>query len=271
MAYEVADSTHFGRLVDVAVDTLDNHGRDDDGDVMVLGSDCLAYVRTIGLHYVEVFSFLVRGITDLDAAAAEVRELNASPWPIKFLLVDNCIVARLLVEASPFVPWQLRTDVEDFLAMLSPRAADLATRVGGRCHGQAAGAWGAAAGAEHSADDESSDIDSADEDLTDEDWTGEDSTGDGTDHCVEHRIFLELTADGAIRLPAHVVAAIVAEDQVLVMDSLELCRDLGLPDAVDNLREAPSFLARREGERPLLPPRPRREAPVIAPEERRAS
>lgn len=131
-AHGVTERADPERLIDTACAGLSHAGRDEDSDVPVIGLDHVLHVRALERDVVLLFSRLVEEVRDLDEAGHAVRELNERPWALRFVLLDRCIVAAMLVDASPGVPRQLRTDIEAVTGALDGWAAELAMRVGGR-------------------------------------------------------------------------------------------------------------------------------------------
>lgn len=128
------DVDHLRTLVDEALEPMFGHGpnHDSDGDIPVVAGSALLFVRVLeDAPAVEMFSTIVRGVSDLDEAAGAVSELNNGIRLIKFLLVDDVIVAVAHVAAMPFAPQQLRS-VLDYMSRVADGLDDgLAARVGG--------------------------------------------------------------------------------------------------------------------------------------------
>ncbi len=126
---------HLRALVDAALTPVFGHGpkHDSDGDIPVVAGSALLFIRVLDdAPAVEIFSTIVRGITDLDAAAAVVTDLNNGIRMIKFVLIDDVIIAVAHVAALPFAPLQLR-GVLDYMSRVADGVDDgLVTRLGGR-------------------------------------------------------------------------------------------------------------------------------------------
>jgi T3SS (YopN, CesT) and YbjN peptide-binding chaperone 1/T3SS (YopN, CesT) and YbjN peptide-binding chaperone 3/TY-Chap C-terminal domain len=129
------DVDHLRALVDSALEPVFGHGpkHDSDGDIPVVAGSALLFIRVLeDAPAIEIFSTIVRGITDLDAAAAAVAELNNGIRMIKFLLVDDVIIAAAHVAALPFAPQQLR-GVLDYMSRVADGIDEgLVASVGGR-------------------------------------------------------------------------------------------------------------------------------------------
>lgn len=130
---ETAD--HLRELVDRALTPLFGSApkHDDDGDIPVPWGSSLVFVRVDEeMPVVQLFSFVVEGVQDRDRAAFEVGVLNRDFRFIKFLLVEDRVMARVHLPAWPFVPEHLRSMLTGMSAQLDEIDDDLATRVGGR-------------------------------------------------------------------------------------------------------------------------------------------
>jgi T3SS (YopN, CesT) and YbjN peptide-binding chaperone 1/T3SS (YopN, CesT) and YbjN peptide-binding chaperone 3/TY-Chap C-terminal domain len=149
------DVNHLRALVDSALEPVFGHGpkHDSDGDIPVVAGSALLFIRVLeDAPAIEIFSTIVRGITDLDAAAAAVAELNNGIRMIKFLLVDDVIIAAAHVAALPFAPQQLR-GVLDYMSRVADGIDEgLVASVGGRR------AFGDDPPEAESADDEGTDL-----------------------------------------------------------------------------------------------------------------
>jgi hypothetical protein len=126
---------HLRSLVDAALTPVFGHGpkHDADGDIPVVAGSALLFIRVLDdAPAVEIFSTIVRGITALDAAARVVTDLNNGIRMIKFVLVDDVIIAVAHVAALPFAPLQLR-GVLDYMSRVADGVDDgLVARLGGR-------------------------------------------------------------------------------------------------------------------------------------------
>jgi T3SS (YopN, CesT) and YbjN peptide-binding chaperone 1/T3SS (YopN, CesT) and YbjN peptide-binding chaperone 3/TY-Chap C-terminal domain len=129
------DVDHLRSLVDSALEPVFGHGpqHDSDGDIPVVAGSALLFIRVLDdAPAIEIFSTIVRGITDLDAAAVAVAELNNGIRMIKFVLVEDVIIAVAHVAALPFAPQQLR-GVLDYMSRVADGVDDgLVASVGGR-------------------------------------------------------------------------------------------------------------------------------------------
>lgn len=95
---------------------------DEDGDFVVAREGALVFIRVVeSAPVVAVFSELVRGIGNSEAAVREVAELNASVEMVKFFLVGDRIVAGCTLPANPFVGGHLR----ELLDLVASVAAEL--------------------------------------------------------------------------------------------------------------------------------------------------
>jgi hypothetical protein len=94
---------------------------DEDGDFVVPCAGSLVFIRVIeSAPVIAVFSQLVRGVADLEAACHEVADLNSSVEMVKFVLVDDRIVAGCTLPANPFVGEHLR----EILVLVGTVASD---------------------------------------------------------------------------------------------------------------------------------------------------
>lgn len=123
------------RVVDETLAVVFGHPpqKDTDGDIPVRSGSALVFVRVRpDAPVVEVFAPLVRDITGRTRAAEVVADLNRESTLIKFVLLDDAVLAVISLLATPFVPAHLH----DMLAMLSQTADDiddgLAERLNGR-------------------------------------------------------------------------------------------------------------------------------------------
>lgn len=191
------DVDHLRTLVDEALEPMFGHGpnHDADGDIPVVAGSALLFVRVLeDAPAVEMFSTVVRDITDLDEAAAAVAELNNGIRLIKFLLVDHVIIAVAHVPAMPFAPQQLRS-VLDYMSRVADGIDDgLATRVGGRA----------------AFEDQRSDrgVSAADDDAP--------------DLPAELQTLLHLDADGASPVDPDLAASVCNYDRDLVLKLLKI-------------------------------------------------
>ena len=104
-------ATHLRQLIEQALVPM--LGRrplvDEDGDFVVPCSGALVFIRVVeSAPVIAIFSQLVRGVADVEAAYQEVADLNSSVEMVKFFLVDDRIVAGCTLPANPFVGEHLR-------------------------------------------------------------------------------------------------------------------------------------------------------------------
>jgi len=106
---------------------------DEDGDIPLPTGSALLFVRVNDeAPVVELFSFVVRGALDKERAAFEVAVLNRDTRMIKFVLLDDAVLATLHLPAAPFAPRNLRALVAAMAEVIDRVDDDLAARVGGR-------------------------------------------------------------------------------------------------------------------------------------------
>jgi len=160
------DAEDLQRLVDETLTPLFGHPpqKDDDGDIPVSRGSALVFVRVRrDTPVVEVFAPLVRAISGRTRAAEVVADLNRRSLLIKFVLIDDAVLAVIPLPAMPFVPAHLR----DMLSLMSETADnlddDLAERLGGRLMFQDQQAVGESPTHLRSGDTETNDETSADE------------------------------------------------------------------------------------------------------------
>lgn len=140
---------HLVELVDQALSVLFGHRprRDDDDDIPIIHRSSLLFVRVDTKEpLVELFSYVVRDVTDAEAARVEVAILNRDVKFIKFVAYKNHVLARLQIPCYPFVPGQLRSMVQFMSSALDEVDDDLSLRTGGKpaLHGDASGSDGEA-------------------------------------------------------------------------------------------------------------------------------
>src|SRR3954447_6275324 len=129
------DRDHLRELVDRALTPFfGNEPRhDEDDDIPVVSGSALVFVRVMEqMPTVELFCCLVHDVTDADRAAFEVAVLNRDETFLKFLLVDDAVMAYLYLPAYPFAPERLRTMLSVMSRSVDKLDDDLAVRVGGR-------------------------------------------------------------------------------------------------------------------------------------------
>ncbi|MDX6301036.1 MAG: hypothetical protein QOF53_2250 [Nocardioidaceae bacterium] len=129
------DREHLKELVDQALTPYfgSEPRHDEDDDIPVVSGSALVFVRVMEqMPTVELFSCLVHDVTDAESAAFEVAVLNRDETFLKFLLVDDAVMAYLYLPAYPFAPEQLRTMLSVMSGSVDKLDDDLAVRVGGR-------------------------------------------------------------------------------------------------------------------------------------------
>ena len=148
----------------------------------------LVWVRVLeDLPVVQLFSAVVWDINDLERAAFEVAVLNRDVPFLKFVLLEDTVMAYLYVPGLPFAPLHLRAMLDLMCRTVGRIDADLAVRVGGRTASESAGA---------------------------------DEDGDETDPS-EHpamRTLLELDAEAPGSVDPELAAAICEQDRALVIE-----------------------------------------------------
>ena len=128
------DPDHLRALVDAALvplfGGLPEH--DSDNDVPITNGNGLVWVRVLeSAPVVQIFSALVYDAVDLERAAFEVWVLNRDLQFLKFMLLDDTVMAYLYVPALPFAPRHLRAMLDLMCRTLNRIDQDLAARVGG--------------------------------------------------------------------------------------------------------------------------------------------
>jgi hypothetical protein len=129
------DHEHLVELVDAALVPVFGHlpVRDDDGDIPVPFNSTLVFIRVQEEDpVIELFSFVVRDVTDLEAARLEVGILNRDLNFVKFVAQDSWILAQLQIPSYPFSPMVLRSMLSFMTSTLDDIDDDLALRTGGR-------------------------------------------------------------------------------------------------------------------------------------------
>ena len=122
-------------LVDAALTSLfgATPKKDDDGDIPVPWGSSLVFVRVEqDVPIVQLFSVVVEGVTDLRRAAFEVNVLNRDLRFMKFILVEDRVLAQVHLPAWPFVPEHLRTMLTGMSQRIDEIDEDLVARIGGR-------------------------------------------------------------------------------------------------------------------------------------------
>lgn len=126
---------HLQALVDAALVPVLGHAprHDDDGDIPVSIGTSLVFVRVHRQAPVlQLFCVLADDVADSERAAFEVSKLNRACRLLKFLQIEDQVIACVQLPALPFVPAHLR----DMLTLIAKVADDidddLVGRVGGR-------------------------------------------------------------------------------------------------------------------------------------------
>lgn len=118
-------------LVDGALEPVFGHPpkKDSDGDIPINTENCVVWVSVNMLTpVVEVWGFILNGITDRELALHEVAVLNRDHDEVKFVLRDGSIVAQVRVNALPFVAAHLRQAVETLCATVDQAREDVTPR-----------------------------------------------------------------------------------------------------------------------------------------------
>lgn len=129
------DTEHLRALVDEALTPVFGHvpEKDADGDIPVRSGSALVFVRVLpDLPVVGLFAPLVRGITGRTRAAEVLSDLNRTWTMVKFVLVDDGVLAVIQLPAVPFVAEHLR----DMLGLLSQVADALDDELADRLEGR---------------------------------------------------------------------------------------------------------------------------------------
>ena len=122
-------------LVDAALRPLFGQPpeKDEDGDIPVPWGSSLVYVRVEqDVPIIQLYSVVVDGVTDTRRAAFEVNVLNRDVRFLKFVLVEDRVIAQIHMPAWPFVPEHLRTMLTGMSRQIDELDEDLVARVGGR-------------------------------------------------------------------------------------------------------------------------------------------
>ncbi|MDQ4006771.1 MAG: hypothetical protein M3211_01585 [Actinomycetota bacterium] len=106
---------------------------DDEGDIPLPIGSALLWVRVHETApVVELFSFVVRGAFDRQRAAFEVGVLNRDTRMVKFVLLDDAVLATVHLSAMPFAPRHLRALAAAMADVVDRVDDDLVARVGGQ-------------------------------------------------------------------------------------------------------------------------------------------
>jgi hypothetical protein len=132
----VAESLeHLRVAVDAAITPADGPAlvHDDQGDIPIPFGSAVVFVRVHeSAPVVELFSCVVEDVEDRERAAIEVAVLNREHPLVKFLLVEDVVVAMIVLPALPFAPRHLRA-LLPLMGEIIDRVDDgLVARVGGR-------------------------------------------------------------------------------------------------------------------------------------------
>jgi len=126
---------HLDQLVDQALEPFLGQvpSRDDDGDIPVVSGTAVVFVRTMPhAPLIRIWAEVAVAVSDPDRAKFEVEVLNRDRPFVKFVLVDDRIVALVHLPASPFTPEHLRQTLAMMCELADEVDDDLAVRVSGR-------------------------------------------------------------------------------------------------------------------------------------------
>lgn len=129
------DREHLVELVDQALTPYfgGEPVHDEDDDIPVVSGSALVFVRVMErAPAIELFCRVVHGIADLDRASFEVSVLNRDESFLKFVLVDDSVMAYVHLPAYPFAPEHLRAMLSVMSGSVDRLDDDLARRVGAR-------------------------------------------------------------------------------------------------------------------------------------------
>ena len=129
------DRDHLKELVDRALVPVFGHlpEHDEDDDVPVVDGTGLVWVRVLeDAPVVHLFSALVCDVGDPERAAFEVAVLNRDVRLMKFVLVEDTVMAHLYLPALPFAPLHLRAMLRLMSTTVDRVDDDLVARIGGR-------------------------------------------------------------------------------------------------------------------------------------------
>ncbi len=129
------DRDHLVELVDQALTPYfgGEPRHDEDDDIPVVSGSALVFVRVMErVPAIELFCSVVHGIADLDRGAFEVAVLNRDETFLKFVLVEDSVMAYIHLPAYPFAPEHLRAMLTVMSGSVDRLDDDLARRVGGR-------------------------------------------------------------------------------------------------------------------------------------------
>ncbi|MFL6133168.1 MAG: T3SS (YopN, CesT) and YbjN peptide-binding chaperone 1 [Nocardioidaceae bacterium] len=129
------DRDHLIELVDKALTPFFGSAplHDEDDDIPVVNGSALVFVRVAEqMPAIQLFCCVVHDVTDEDSAAFEVAVLNRDQAFLKFVLVEDRVMAHLWVPAYPFAPEHLRAMLAVTSQTVDAVDDDLARRVRGR-------------------------------------------------------------------------------------------------------------------------------------------
>ncbi len=136
-AVEPADASHLHALVAAALaeEIGAEPQTDDDGDFPFVCGSSVVFVSVVDgpMPVVRIFARLVEEVTERQRAAYEVAVLNRDVRWAKFVLLDDAIILRHEVLASPFAPDHLHFVLAEICEWVCRFAPDVAYRAGGRC------------------------------------------------------------------------------------------------------------------------------------------
>lgn len=193
------------RMVDEALAPVFGHppNKDADGDIPIRSGSAMVFVRVRrDSPVVEVFAPLVRDITGRTRAAEVVADLNRKALLIKFLLIEDSVLAGIALPAVPFVPEHLRA----MLSLLSDTADDLDDGLAERLSGRL------------TFDDTPSDV-SLDDESEPTEFTDEEAS---TDLPPELLTLLHLDPDG-VGIDAVTAVQVCGHDRDLILSFLKTC------------------------------------------------
>ena len=229
LAVQPDDRDHLSALVDQALvpvfGGLPEH--DEDDDVPVPHRSGLVWVQVMqDAPVVHLFSAVVWDVQDLERAVFEVAVLNRDVPFLKFLLVEDAVMAHLYVPALPFAPLHLRTMLDLMGRTLDRIDVDLAARVSGQSAFVGSGP-----------DEESHQTD--------------------TSQHPALRTLLELETEEPGSVDAHLAAGICGHDSGLVLELIEWTTEQATPAAerlVSLLRRALRLIVEPADGRPERSP-----------------
>ena len=129
------DREHLQALVDDALTPFFGHlpEHDEDDDIPVVSGSGLVFVRVLEhAPAIQMFSALACDVRDLERAGFEVAVLNRDLRFIKFVLVEDRVMAYLYLPVLPFVSQHLRTMLALMAETVDEVDDDLVARIGGR-------------------------------------------------------------------------------------------------------------------------------------------